>query len=126
MDNCYRIYYLSGAKYQLWLEIKASETFQVTPVVLFFSIFSIIIGILLGLPKLINEIKQKRQWMFDWIKFMAIGLPSLLTLLVYVFIFQLPESILPFIPQVILLGNPTIQMTAGIVFGYVLLDSIKK
>lgn len=47
------------------------------PVVLFTFLFSIFIGIMFKLPKFIDEFKQNKQWMFDWIKFIAIGLPSL-------------------------------------------------
>lgn len=115
-----------GSKYQLSLEKEADETFNVVSVVLFSSIFSIITGILLRFPKLINEIKQKKKWGFDWIKFSAIGLPSLLILLIYLFIIYLPVSILQFIPQVLYLGNSSIQIIAGVVFGYILLDSLKK
>lgn len=80
----------------------------------------------LRLPKLIKEIKQNKLWTFDWIKFIAIGLPAFCVLIIYVSKFHLPESILSFIPQAIFLGNTTIQMTVGIVFGYTLLDSLKK
>lgn len=115
-----------GAKYQLHLQHKAIVTFEITPVILFATIFSFTIGVLLRLPKLISQIKQNKQWTFDWIKFSAIGLPSLCILFIYVFILYLPESILPFIPQAIFLQSPTIQMIAGVVLGYILLDSIKK
>ena len=116
----------SGTKYQFFLKEDYMENFDAMSFVLFSSIFPIVIGILLRLPKLIHEIKENRQWTFDWAKFIGIGLPSLCILSMYVVIFYLPESVLPFIPQEIFLGNPTVQTIAGVVFGFVLLDSIKK
>lgn len=115
-----------GAKYQLRLQQEASVLFNLKPVILFSFIFPIVIGIILRLPKLINEIKQNKQWTFDWIKFTAIGLPALFVSLLYVFIFYLPESISLIIPLEIFMRNPTIQMIAGVVFGFILLDSVKK
>lgn len=115
-----------GAKYQIRVEQEAAATLEVIPVVMFSSIFSIVIGMLLRLPKLIKEIKLNKYWAFDWIKFIAIGLPSLCVSLIYVSKYHLPESIVQFIPQAIFLGNTTIQITAGVVFGYILLGSLKK
>jgi hypothetical protein len=116
----------SGTKYQFFLKQDYMKNLNAMSFVLFSSIFPIVIGILLRLPKLINEIKGKRQWTFDWAKFIGIGLPSLCILSMYVLIFYLPESIMPFISQEIFLGNPTVQTIAGVVFGFVLLDSVKK
>lgn len=96
------------------------------PVVLFTTLFPIIIGLLLRLPKLIIEMKQNKLWTFDWIKFIAIGLPTL---------YIISMVILPFtpmgegsikVPEILWIGSPTIQIIAGIVFGYTLLDCLKK
>lgn len=115
-----------GVIYQHFLQQEARLTFNLMPVVLFTFIFSIGVGIILRLPKLINEIKQNKQWMFDWIKFIAIGLPSLSISLIYIFMFYLPESMTAFIPQAIFLSDPTIQLISGVVFGYILVDTLKK
>lgn len=117
----------SGAKYQFLLKQEYMKNFEVASFILFSSIFPIVIGILLRLPKLINEIKENRQWTFDWAKFIGIGLPSFCILSMYVLIFSsVGESILPFVPEMIYLGNSTIQTIAGVVFGFILLDSVKK
>lgn len=112
--------------YIIRLKREAAAAFEVVPVIIFSVIFSVVIGILLRLPKLIKEMKQNKQWEFDWIRFIAIGLPSLFVLLIYAATTNLPENILPFIPEAIFLGNTTFQMTSGVVFGYILLDSLKK
>ncbi len=89
--------------------------FEIMPVVLFGSIFPIVIGLLLRLPTLIIERKQKKQWSFDWVKFTAIVLPSF---------YIITMSILPFTPlgegflkisEIIMIGSPTIQVIAGVV-----------
>lgn len=94
------------------------------PIVLFAAIFPIIIGLLLRLPKLIFELKENKQWSFDWGKFIAIALPCVFIILM---------SLLPFIPlgigtikipSIIMLNAPTLQMIAGIVLGYTILDSL--
>lgn len=115
-----------GATYQIRLEQEASKTFNLMKVLLFQTIFSVVIGMLFRLPKFIIGMKQKTEWTFDWIKFLAIGGSSLFILLIYVFIFFVPESVLPLIPQTIFLGSQTIQMLAGVVFGFVLVDSLNK
>ncbi|WP_245804788.1 hypothetical protein [Halobacillus hunanensis] len=100
--------------------------FELFPVIMFAAIFPIVIGLFLRLPKLIIEIKENKQWTFDWVRFIAIALPSL---------YIITMSILPYsplgqgsisIPEIILIGSPTVTTIAGIVFGYVLLDSFKK
>ncbi|MGJ9459846.1 hypothetical protein [Oceanobacillus sp. CF4.6] len=115
-----------GTKYQIRLEEEASINFELMPVVLFATIFPIVIGLFLRLPRLIIEIKENKQWTFDWVKFIAIALPSL---------YIISMSILPYsplgagsikIPEINMIGSPTIQIIAGVVFGYTLLDSLKK
>lgn len=115
-----------GIQYQTRLQEEAHKNYEVMPVVLFATIFPIVVGFLLRLPKLILEIRQNKQWTFDWSKFIAVALPS---------IYIVSMSILPYsplgegsikIPEIIMFGNPTIQIIAGIVLGYIFLDSLKK
>jgi hypothetical protein len=117
------IFYL-GAKYQIRLDEKASTTYDLMPVLLFATIYPIGIGLLLRLPKLIIEIKEKKQWTFDWIKVVSIGVPAL-------YIASAPILATTginflFVKGLMLMGSFTLITVAGIVFGYVLLDSLKK
>lgn len=66
-----------GLSYKLHLEKEASTTFIILPLIRFSFAFPIIIGILLRLPKFIIEIKEKKQWTFDWIKIVVIAMPAL-------------------------------------------------
>src|SRR5699024_1459233 len=99
----------------------AKREFKLLPVIIFSAIFPIVIGILLRVPKLIIEMKENRKWTFDWVRFVAIALPAF-------FIITIP--ILPyssyFITNIILIGDPTITVIAGVVFGYVLLSCVKR
>lgn len=96
------------------------------PVILFGILFPIVIGLLMRLPKLIIEIKQHKRWTFDWIKIIAIALPAFCIISMWLLpLLPLVEDFYR-IPNIILIGSPTIQIIAGIVFGYTLLDSLKK
>ncbi|WP_100012192.1 hypothetical protein [Lentibacillus sediminis] len=115
-----------GVRYQVWLEEQSRMYFDMLPFVLFTAIFPILIGLLLRLPKLIIEIKQNVPWTFDWVKFVAVGLPALCILSMYILPFiPLGEGFIR-IPYIIMIGGPMIQTIAGIVFGYSLLDSLKR
>ncbi|ARF14774.1 hypothetical protein [Sporosarcina ureae] len=116
-----------GAKYQFLLKQEYMKNYEALSFVLFSSIYPIGIGMLLKLPKLINEIIENRQWTFNWAKFMGIGLPSLGVLSISILIFTpAGENIIPFVPEIMYSGNSTIQTIAGVVFGFILLDSVKK
>ena len=114
-------------QFNIALVEEANITFEGLPVLIFATIFPVVIGVILRLPKLIIEIKDKKEWTFNWIKIIAIGIPAL-----YVALFPILSSIgMNFLfPRVSLLvgsfGNSTLITTAGIVFGYVLIDSMKK
>ncbi|WP_235318395.1 hypothetical protein [Planococcus sp. CAU13] len=104
---------------------KSRMTFTVFPRQLFYALFPVIIGLLIRTPKFILQRKSNGPLKFDWILFAAVGLP---TLYVVVMTF-LPFSPLGAgwlrIPEIISIGGATVPAIAGLVFGYVLLDSFK-
>ena len=74
-----------------------------------------------------NLSKENKQWKFDWMKYIAIGLPSLCISLIHLLKFYLPwTNITAFISETAIFSDSTIQLVAGIVFGYVLIDSLKE
>ena len=113
-----------GMDYQLSLEEKWRTTFYIKSYIIFASIFPIFIGLLLRLPKLIVEIREKKKWSFDWIKVTIIGIPSL-------YIAMIPLLTIAFGMNLLLsnmfsvYGGKTFTSIAGVIFGYVLLDSLK-
>ncbi|MGE7925068.1 hypothetical protein ACQKND_18075 [Viridibacillus arvi] len=115
-----------GLSYKLHLEKEASTNYIILPLIRFSFAFPIIIGILLRLPKLIFEIKEKKQWTFDWIKIVVIALPALFIavspFLTYTFIGQY----FYFANELIVSQSTLLITIGGIIFGYVLLDSLIK
>lgn len=104
----------------------ARETYELFPRVLFVAIFPVILGFLMRLPRFLLERKEQKFGGFDWLKFLAVGVPSLY----FVVMTFLPyTSIGAEIPSFMMTSQTsltTIAYTAGIVFGYVLLDSFHK
>ncbi|MFJ8260590.1 hypothetical protein ACIQ4I_01325 [Rummeliibacillus sp. NPDC094406] len=117
----------SGLRFRVYLGKEEEISYNDLPIMIFSFVFPIIIGILLRLPNFLIEKKGKKKWSFDWVKLIAIAFPVLyVALLPYLVYSSLGEELL-FSKQVFLLGDTTITLTtvAGIVFGYVLLDSVK-
>ncbi|WP_397538473.1 hypothetical protein [Rummeliibacillus pycnus] len=116
-----------GLRLRVYLGKEAEISYNNLPIMIYSFVFPIIIGILLRLPNFLHENKAKKKWSFDWVKLIAIAFPALyVALLPYLVYSSLGEKLL-FSNQIFLLGDTTITLTtvAGIVFGYVLLDSVK-
>ena len=119
------IFYLGiNLKVRLVEDIEIT-TFNIIPIIIFDTIFPIFIGFFLRLPKLIIEIKEKKQWSFDWIKFAAIGIPTLYIAIIPILVIYFGSEFI-FARRLYMIGDTSFGSTAGIVFGYVLLDSLKK
>ena len=116
------IYYV-GSRYELHLIEQGQMNYNFWPTVIFAALFPILIGILLRLPKLIKEIKQEKAWSINWMKLLAVGLPTLYVSLVPLLSLTSLFKYLPFAMDLIHLNLSTV---AGLVLGYVLLDSLKE
>ena len=117
------VFYL-GLNYQVKLQEESAANFDLKPFIIFATVFPIFIGMLFRLPKLIIEIKEKKLWSFDWMKVAAIGIPSLYVALIPILSISFGMNLL-LARELMLLGDLTFSTTAGIVFGYILLDSLK-
>lgn len=104
------------------MEETASSEFNYLPVIQFTIIFPIVVGILLRLPQLFLEIKENKRWVFDWPKFIAVGLPTLLILFYYI---SITLGWVPIVDFIIISGE-TILTIIGIIFGYTLVDCLKE
>lgn len=111
-------------KYQMELREKSAIIFDMKPYITFASIFPIFIGLLLRLPKLIIEINDKKRWSFDWMKVIVIGIPSLYIAIIPLLAIVIGPNWL-FTKTFLLLGDMSFTAIAGVIFGYVLLDSLK-
>ncbi|MGD6993915.1 hypothetical protein [Sutcliffiella horikoshii] len=115
--------YYAGLRYELHLLNEAQMNYNFWPQVIFAALFPILIGILLRLPKLIKEIQQEKVWSVNWMKLLAVGLPTLYVSLVPVLLLTGLFKYIPFAMDIIHFDFATL---AGVVFGYVLLDSLKE
>lgn len=105
---------------------RARSTFNPLLIYLFFALYSVFAGLLMGLPKLILQLRKDKPWVFDWVVFIAICLPAL---------FLVAMTIIPLTPlsgewlimfSFLYTGQTTIPTIAGVVFGYALLSCFKK
>ncbi len=87
------------------------------------SLFPVFIGILLALPKFVSTLKKPGSLQFDWIAFLAVGLPAL-CIAITPLISQ--TDIAAFWPLTGLTTYRDLLMLAGIVFGYVSLTAFYK
>ncbi|MEK3954871.1 hypothetical protein SAMN05421670_3698 [Psychrobacillus psychrotolerans] len=117
------VFYM-GMDYQMRLRERSAIVFDIKPFIIFTSIFSIFMGMLLRLPKLIIEIKDKKRWSIDWVKVLVIGIPSIYIAMIRLLAIVYGKNLL-FFNEVTLLGDFTFTYIAGVIFGYVLLDSLK-
>lgn len=118
-----------GLQLQQALDERTQMTFNPIPFWIFVTVFPVAIGVLLRAPKFMLERQQRRIRGFDWSKFLAVGMPALAVLFLSVLPFlSLGDGVYPeFYYQInlLLFSSTTAQTIAGIVFGYILLDSFK-
>lgn len=116
-----------GLRFRVYLGKEAEVSFDNLPIMFFNIIFPIVLGMLFRLPKFLGEKKGKKKWHLDWLKLIAIALPSLyIALLPYLIYTSYGEKLI-FTKQLLLLGDTATTLTtiAGLVFGYILVDSMK-
>lgn len=110
-----------GAQLNQYLRVLVGRTFKPIPLTIFLSIYPILVGIYLALPKFISKAKEQGSWTIDWIKLICIGSVTLLFALAPIIYF------LPLIGQHALkLVSRIIQFNqtgtiSGVVFGYLVL-----
>ncbi|MBP3951872.1 hypothetical protein [Bacillus suaedae] len=115
-----------GIRFQLNLEEKAETTYTLIPTTLFQVLFPIILGLLLRLPLLLDEINKKKRWTVNWAKIIVIGIPSLYIALTPLLYFTSFGNYLPLTLEMVMLESNTVTTVAGLIFGYLLLDSLKE
>ncbi|MDA8222604.1 hypothetical protein [Desulfosporosinus sp.] len=60
------------------MRIQTGKTFETGPYYIYSALFPILVGIVLALPRLIQEFRKMGKWSIDWIKLLAVGTPTLL------------------------------------------------
>lgn len=113
----------AGAFYQIELVEYQRSNYRMVPLMTFVSLFPLLIGMLLRIPGLLTETKQ---WGMDWGKMLILGIP-LLYLSLYPLFFSLGLPVTFVFLTNLILGTHNVTTTiAGVVCGYILLDSLKK
>ena len=112
-----------GLTYQKHLIQTGMYSFNMLPAIIYTTIFPIVMGMLLRLPKWLEEMKKNSTWKVNWPKLLAVGIPTLFIVLSPIFYFTETTVKIPFLVHFIHLNDTSIF---GIILGYVILDSIKK
>ena len=119
--------YVLGEGYQRYLRRIASSTFNINYLTIaFYTVFPIVIGLLISLPSFVMEVRKKGKWQINWVKFIAVGIPVL-----YVTIFPLVgftlggsflfNAVYP-LPLRMAFGLYMPSKLSGVIFGYILLN----
>ncbi|KGX88728.1 hypothetical protein [Pontibacillus marinus] len=116
------IMYQNG--YQLYrLRMHMNVEYERLPYVIGVTLFPILLGLAMKIPGSWLT-RKETKWGFDWIKFLAVGIPTAYIALLWVWTHLQIEEYLPFITTKWYYYS-TYQRLAGIVFGYILLDSLR-
>lgn len=115
-----------GSQYYQVLRITAGRTFHPIPVVVFSSIFPIIIGIYLAIPSFFSKVRRQGMWEVDWSKLTILGTVSLLLAITPILYFLSPIG--QNVPWLVvwLIDFSQGYTIAGVVFGYMILSVPKK
>jgi hypothetical protein len=102
----------------------AKVTFNRYPHQIYITVYPIFLGILFALPNFIHNSKTKGKWKFDWVKGIAIGVPTLLGSIIIWLYFSPLGMYIPLTP--LLHYGTEFSTISGIVFGYTILNSFQK
>ncbi len=113
--------------YGLVLRQRGMAELNMIPLSVYNAIAPIFIGLLIAIPYFVHEVRKKGKWKFDWIKFTAIGIPSLYLALFLPLVYSIPSLSQYIYPHRFTFINFNMLMTlGGIVFGYIALTSLYK
>jgi hypothetical protein len=110
-----------------YFHMRASSNFDMSSYMIAMTLMSFTMGIYLGIPHIINQMKRRGQWQINWIRLLCLGFPF--------FTFSV-AIVMYFILQVNFLNNIVIYVTGQYlrevgmisitILGFVLIKSIKK
>lgn len=115
-----------GFRIQIHLKEIAASTYRPIPLWIFLTLFPVFVGMLLRLPRLIQEIREKKHRTVNWAKLLGIGLPTFYIIITQLLLSTSFGQYIPFSSEIWGLMGSNISAIIGLVFGYVLLDSFKK
>lgn len=113
-------------QYQLYIGRQSEINFEIIPFIVFSTVFPIIIGILFAIPGLIGRINEGNNSSYDWARFLGVCIPSLfIASLPIMYIWEITFQFANFILTAGLLAT-SFTSIFGVVFGYVLLECLKR
>lgn len=115
-----------GSRYYINLKTNGEATFKSNGFIIYNIMFTIIIGMLLKLPVLLNEIQLQNKWTFDWVKLLALGIPTLYIITIPIWSNSSFGQRFLFGDYFRIINSTPFTTVAGIVLGYCLLDILKK
>ncbi len=111
-------------KYELVLVERVKGTYNSFPSNLYSSLYPILIGLLFALPKFVRILKVDGRLSYDWIRILAVGIPTLFGATVFLIYFSPLGAYFPFI-SILSIGTK-FSTICGIVFGYLILSCFQK
>lgn len=115
-----------GAEIASRLRMYQETYFRPVPFIVFSVFFSIFVGIIIRIPRLMSDIKNKKRLRVDWFVLTTIGIPSLyIAISPLLLFFKVPLIIQTFTINIISSGF-TITTIAGVIFGYIILDCLEE
>ena len=117
----YRLIIICRSKIQFYLDTDTQVNFNVYPRLFYFTLFPLIVGILLRFLQSINRETSKQNWSFQPDKFIAITVPTLFISFSPALLFSPLAEYLPYLVNIILI-NTTFVTIISLIAGYSLLD----
>ncbi|MDR3599362.1 MAG: hypothetical protein P4L49_02585 [Desulfosporosinus sp.] len=107
------------------LRIQAGRTFHPFPLYVFMALYPIVIGMILGVPGLLQRIHQEGKWRIDWQMLLPVCIPTFLYNINLVLSLLIHKPLLfKYDWYKFILSDPRSLDICGIVCGYVLLSSL--
>jgi len=119
------IYY--GSIYYEQARQAASQDFDQAPLLIFNSVYSVVVGMYIALPKLVNSLREPGSVQVNWLKILIIAIPMLVISASGVLLYNVKISALVnMFFWIFSKFNMTGLVLIGVVGGYTLLSSISK
>ncbi len=114
-----------GSELQAILRNYQATYYKSIPYITFTVFFPILVGMFLRLPKYLKEKKSNENFSINWAKLLFLSLPLLfITLSPLYFVLGIP--IVTFTWTILFSSSLTITTMSGIIFGYVLVESLRE
>ncbi|QHE50979.1 hypothetical protein [Pontibacillus sp. HMF3514] len=104
------------------MKYNSMMTYEHLPYLIAFTLFPIILGISLRIPSIWLR-RNNTKWGFDWVKFVFVGVPAAYVTFSMIWALTPLNQYPPLIHSGFL--NQDIPTLAGVVLGYILLDSLR-